>query len=153
MKLWQYRLSGIAAGLVVGSILVLGLTACDAQTDQRPTNPDGTFVRDKHPQRATVFNGGSTPLLEIMHDDDRSVTCWARKGYQESSLACLPDWMLTPVKRKPVTDECLAKDVGKSEACDRQLAVWPTGDLCLGNETCIAFDKRRRALAGDGVSL
>lgn len=136
MKLWQYRLSGIAAGLVVGSILVLGLTACDSQAGTRTSPP-------------RPFDGAT-----VQHDDQRAVTCWvySNPNAREGGISCLPDWMLTPVKPKPVSDECLVKDIGKSEACDRQLAVWPTGGLCLGNETCIAFDKRRRALAGDGVS-
>jgi hypothetical protein len=119
VKLWQYRLSGITAGLVVGSILVLGLTACDGQSDQRPTNPDGSFVRDTN---RAPFTGTT-----VQHDDQRGVTCWvySHPTSREGGVSCLPDWMLTPAQHKPVTDKCLVKDVGVSEAC--RLLLDPPG--------------------------
>lgn len=146
MKLWQYRLSGIAAGLVVGSILVLGLTACDSQAGTRTSPP-------------RPFDGAT-----VQHDDQRAVTCWvySSPNAREGGISCLPDWMLTPVKPKPVADKCLIKDLGESEACIRLFAesepqqlpapTWPTGRACDGNTVCIGMDSRRRALAGDGVS-
>lgn len=101
MKRWHYRCLGGMAGIVVGGILVLGLTSCDSQASTESAE-------------AQIY--ASAAQLNVTHDATNGVTCWSRYGYPQT-LSCLPDWMLTPAQRKPVADKCLVKDVGKSEAC------------------------------------
>jgi hypothetical protein len=106
MKLWHYRCLGGMAGIVVGGALVLALTSCDSQAELAGTEAE-TYAR--------------ADQLSVTHDATRGVTCWSRYGYPDT-LSCLPDWMLDAPARKPVTDHCLVKDVGKSDACRRLFA-------------------------------
>lgn len=133
MAMWKCRLAGALGGVVVGGSVVLGAYALEGVVDSAVALRDSSNFEkarqqllDRHaPQSATLFNGASRPTLEIMHDDTHGVTCWSRKGYQETNLSCLPDWMLNPAQRKPVTEPCLVKDVGVSEAC--RLLLDPQG--------------------------
>lgn len=136
MRIWQYRLCGGLAGIVVGGILVLGLTSCDsgpiADAAADMSNRAGfdqarQQLRDRYaPESVQLAKPRSTPVLDVMHDDSNGVTCLSRSGYGNTTLSCLPDWMLTPAARKPVTGEkCLVKDVGVSEAC--RLLLDPQG--------------------------
>lgn len=110
MQMWKWRLAGIAGGLLTGVPLVLALTACDMPNSQAAAETKTYHV---------------TGDLAVMRDAEHGVTCWSRYGYTGTTLSCLPDWMLTPAQRKPVTEQCLIKDVGVSEAC--RLLLDPQG--------------------------
>lgn len=113
MKLWQYRLSGITAGLVVGSILVLGLTSCDSQAG--PVSAE-----------AEVFK--TAAQLNVTHDATNSVTCWSRYGYP-ATLTCLPDWMLTPAERRPVMLQPCTVAQNAEPCIDGNGEVWPGNEV------------------------
>lgn len=57
--------------------------------------PDGEFRRDirRIDFKSMTFNTG----VNIVHDDQRAVTCWVFAGASTGS-SCLPDWMLTAPK-------------------------------------------------------
>ena len=60
------------------------------------------------------FGSGVT----VIHDNSRNVTCWVFDGVKSGGISCLPDWML--VKQggdSSETEECLVKDLGKSQVC------------------------------------
>lgn len=117
MNIWRYRLSGIAAGPIVGGALVLGITACDSQA--------GTVSAE-----AEVYKRADQ--LYVTHDAGSGVTCWSRNA-NSATLSCLPDWMM--IRPEPL----------------KPTAIWPAGEPCHDDAICIGFDKRRRALAGDGA--
>lgn len=166
MKLWKYRCLGGLSGIGCGGLLLLALTSCDAG----PIGDAAEAMRDRagfdqarqqlldrqKPQSIQLAAPRATPVLDVMHDDANGVTCWARTGYVNTTLSCLPDWMLSAGERPPLAGgKCLVKDVGKSEACRQLFAdiepqapadTWPTGRPCHGDATCIAIAKHRRAL-------
>lgn len=130
MKRWHYRCLGGMAGIVGGGILVLGLTSCDSgpiadaaagMRDRAGFDQARQQLLDRHAPQSVALGKPLSAKLDIMHDDTNGVTCWSRREFMET-LTCLPDWMLTPAQRKPVTDKCLVKDVGDSEACRKAFA-------------------------------
>lgn len=77
--------------------------------------------------------------VRVEHDDSRGVTCWVTSD-SRGGLSCLPDWMLSTNHLPVEPDKCLAKDVGKSEACRKLFTQPQSCTTAPDTEPCIDAD-------------
>lgn len=94
---------------------VVALAGCDQGSGRHGASADERRARTPVVDKMDVSL--SLGAVNVVHDQNRGVTCWIVMAGQGIGTSCLPDWMLTPAENH-ASGICGLSASGDAISCD-----------------------------------